>query len=95
MLCCAVLRCAVLCFDVLFCAVLCCAVPVPVPVTGMLKAAVFFFGDVVVKLCEIDSMLAYVCVCVCVCVSAFARAVFVARSKPSTIAIDARSNLLQ
>jgi hypothetical protein len=64
-LCCAVLRCAVLCFDVLFCAVLCCAVPVPVPVTGMLKAAVFFFRDVVVKLFEIDSMLAYVCVCVC------------------------------
>ena len=78
MLCCAVLRCAALCCVLLCCSVLCCAVPVPVPVpvTGILKSAVFFSRDVVVKLYEIDNMLACVCVCVYVCVSAFARAVF-------------------
>ena len=57
---------------------LCCAVPVPV--TGILKSAVLFSRDVVVKLYEIDNMLACVCVCVCVCVyvcvSAFAGAAF-------------------
>ena len=74
MLCCAALRCAALCCVLLCCSVLCCAVPVPVPVTGILKSAVFFSRDVVVKLYEIDNMLA--CVCVYVCVSAFARAVF-------------------